>query len=58
LRDVPVRDGIGDPGRMIGKGEKNARDLRREGFLVPFQQVEFYQQSPETRASLYVKCSA
>jgi hypothetical protein len=56
LRDVSVRDGTGDPGRMIGEGKKEARDLRREGFLVPFQQVEFYQQSPETRASLYVKC--
>jgi hypothetical protein len=56
LRDVSVRDGTGDPGRMMGEGKKEARDLRREGFLVPFHQVEFYQQSPETRASLYVKC--
>jgi hypothetical protein len=56
LRDVSVRDGTGDPGRMIGEGKKEAWDLRREGFLVPFQQVEFYQQSPETRASLCVKC--
>jgi hypothetical protein len=56
LRDVSGRDGTGDPGRMIGEGKKEARDLGREGFLVPFQQVEFYQQSPETRASLYFKC--
>jgi hypothetical protein len=34
LRDVPVRDGTGDPGRMIGEGKKKARDLRREAFLV------------------------
>lgn len=56
LREVSVCNGTGDPGRMIGEGKKEARDLRREGFLVPFQQVEFYQQSPEARASLYVKC--
>jgi hypothetical protein len=43
---------------MIGEGKKKARDQRREGFVVSFQQVEFDQQSPETRASLYVKCPA
>ena len=39
LREVSVCNGTGDPGRMIGEGKKEARDLRREGFLVPFQQV-------------------
>jgi hypothetical protein len=27
LRDVSVRDGTGDPGRMIGEGKKEARDM-------------------------------
>jgi hypothetical protein len=50
--------GTGDTGRLIAETCKEYRDARNYGLLVPFHQFEFYFQTAEGRASLYVRCPA
>jgi hypothetical protein len=54
LRQGSLADNCGNPGRVIAETRKEARDLtRRYGQFVPYQAVEFYQQSPGARQALY-----
>jgi hypothetical protein len=39
---------------MLGEIKKEHRDARKHNFLVPYQQVEFYDQTPEARRRYYV----
>jgi hypothetical protein len=34
---------------MLGEIKKEHRDARKHNFLVPYQQVEFYEQTQEAR---------
>jgi hypothetical protein len=47
LRTASIEGGIGEPWRMLGEIKKEHRDARKHNFLVPYQQVEFYDQTPE-----------
>jgi hypothetical protein len=42
--------------RMLGEIKKEHRDARKHNFLVPYQQVEFYDQTPEAWSRYYVRC--
>jgi hypothetical protein len=54
LRRQSLEAGTGDPSRLVGKYRKEYRDSMRKGqFLIPFHQVEFYEQSPAARKELY-----
>jgi hypothetical protein len=41
---------------MLGEIKKEHRDARKHNFLVPHQQVEFYEQTPEARWRYYDLC--
>jgi hypothetical protein len=56
LRTASIEGGTGEPGRMLGEIKKEHRDARKHNFLVPYQQVEFYEQTPEARWKYYVLC--
>jgi hypothetical protein len=56
LRDASVRHGTGDPGRLLMEGRTEHRLATNTGFLVPFQQVEFFDQQQEARDAFYVHC--
>jgi hypothetical protein len=51
-----IEGGTGVPGRMLGEIRKEHRDARKHNFLVPYQQVEFYEQHPDGRRRYYVSC--
>jgi hypothetical protein len=54
-REGSMNGGTGDPGRMLREVRKEHRDsVRRAGHVVPFHQIEFYDQTPATRGDLYV----
>jgi hypothetical protein len=55
LRLTSIEGGVGDPGRLLAEIKREYRDARKYGFLVPYQQVEFYEQSPATRHAYYVR---
>jgi hypothetical protein len=56
LRQNSLKGGTGDPSRWIGEYRKEHRDsVRKYQCLVPFHQVEFYEQDPATRSELYVR---
>jgi hypothetical protein len=42
LRAASIEGGTGEPGRMLGEIKKEHRDAWKRSFLVPCQQVEFY----------------
>jgi hypothetical protein len=42
---------------MLGEIKKEHRDARKHNFIVPYQQVEFYDQTPEARSRYYVCCA-
>jgi hypothetical protein len=46
----------GETGRMLGEIRKEHRDARKHNFLVPYHQVEFYEQRPDGRHRYYVPC--
>jgi hypothetical protein len=56
LRELAIASISGDPGRLVSETRKEYRDARKYGFLVLFQQVEFYEQTGEARDALYVRC--
>ena len=45
-----------DPERLLMEAKKEHRDALRYGYLVPFQQIEFYTQSSADREKHYVLC--
>jgi hypothetical protein len=51
-----IEGGTGKPGRMLGEIRKEHRDARKHNFLVPYHQVEFYEQHPDGRRRYYVSC--
>jgi hypothetical protein len=56
LRLQSMSNGTGDPGRLIAETKKEYRDSTRKSYsLVPFQQVEFYEQNSAARNELYPK---
>jgi hypothetical protein len=58
LRKASIEGGTGETGRMLGEIKKEHGDARKHNFLVPYQQVEFYDQTPEARSRYYVRCPA
>jgi hypothetical protein len=54
LRTASLEGGTGEPGRMLVEIKKEHRDARKHNFLVPYQQVEFYDQNDEARRRYYV----
>jgi hypothetical protein len=56
LREASVRHGTGDPGRLLMEGRTEHRMATNTGFLVPFQQVEFFDQLQGVRYVCYVPC--
>mgnify|MGYP003487330500 FL=1 len=56
LRIASIEGGTGEPGRMLGEIRKEHRDARKHNFLIPYQQVEFYEQHPDGRHRYYVPC--
>ena len=56
LREASVRHGTGDPGRLLMEGRTEHRMATNTGFLVPFQQVEFFDQLQGVRDACYVPC--
>jgi hypothetical protein len=56
LRLQSMSNGTGDPGRLIAETKKEYRDSTRKSCsLVPFQQVELYEQNAAARNELYPK---
>jgi hypothetical protein len=54
LREGAMADDCGDPGRLIAELRKEGRDLTRKyAEFIPYQAVEYYQQSPQARHELY-----
>jgi hypothetical protein len=49
LRKASIEGGTGEPGRMLGEIKKEHRDAWNHNFLVPYQKVEFCEQTPESR---------
>jgi hypothetical protein len=56
LQTASIERGTGEPGRMLGEIKKEHRDARKHNFLVPYQLVAFYDQTPEARWRYYVLC--
>ena len=56
LRIASIEGGTGEPGRMLTEIRKEHRDARKHNFLVPYQQVEFYEQHFDGRHRHYVAC--
>jgi hypothetical protein len=54
LREGALADDCGDPGRMLAEIRREGRDLTRKyAEFIPYQAVEYYQQSPPARHELY-----
>jgi hypothetical protein len=56
LREASVRHVTGDPGRLLMEWRTEHRMATNTGFLVPFQQVEFFDQQQGIRDACYVPC--
>jgi hypothetical protein len=56
LRTASLEGGTGEPGRMLGEIKNEHRDAPKHNFLVPYQQVEFYEQTSEAQWRYYVLC--
>jgi hypothetical protein len=56
LRTASIEGETGEPGRMLGEIKKEHRDARKHSSLLPYQQVESYDQTPEARSRYYVRC--
>jgi hypothetical protein len=56
LRTASIEGGTGEQGRMLQEIKKEHRNARKHKFLIPYQQVEFYDQTPEARRRYYVLC--
>jgi hypothetical protein len=56
LRTASLEGGTGKPGQILGEIKKEHREAQKHNFLVPYQQVEFYEQTPEARWRYYVLC--
>jgi hypothetical protein len=56
LREASVRHGTGDSGRLLMEGRTEHRMATNTGFLVPLQQVEFFDQQQGVGDACYGPC--
>jgi hypothetical protein len=56
LLTASIEGGTGEAGRLLGEIKKEQQDARKHTFLVPYQQVKLYNQTPEARRRYHVLC--